>query len=109
MAGALRDLLRGRIDRAEFLLRFGHRGPNEMESASPCWAEDPDTLRPDSFENGTLIVQIPETNQAASRQRPTVDKDVGYSAGISGGPCWHRTSILSSPVHGGGPARRYRA
>jgi pyruvate,water dikinase len=44
MAGAIRDVLAGRIDRAAFLERFGHRGPNEMELASPRWAEDPGAL-----------------------------------------------------------------
>jgi pyruvate,water dikinase len=29
------------MSRVEFLDRFGHRGPNEMELAAPRWAEDP--------------------------------------------------------------------
>jgi pyruvate,water dikinase len=40
LAGAVRDLVAGRLDRAAFLQRFGHRGPHEMELATPRWAED---------------------------------------------------------------------
>jgi pyruvate,water dikinase len=41
---AIRDLGEGKIDRAAFLERFGHRGPQEMELASPRWSEDPSAL-----------------------------------------------------------------
>jgi pyruvate,water dikinase len=41
---ALRDLTAGRLDRADFLKRFGHRGSREMELAEPRWAEDPTAL-----------------------------------------------------------------
>jgi pyruvate,water dikinase len=44
LAGAVRDLLAGRLDRAAFLERFGHRGSQEMELAQPRWAEDPAAL-----------------------------------------------------------------
>lgn len=44
LGGAVRDLAAGRIDRAAFLERFGHRGPNEMELAQPRWSETPDEL-----------------------------------------------------------------
>jgi pyruvate,water dikinase len=44
IAGALRDLMEGRLDRAAFLARFGQRGPQEMELASPRWIEDPESL-----------------------------------------------------------------
>ena len=39
-AGAVRELESGRLDRAAFVERFGHRGPQEMELATPRWAED---------------------------------------------------------------------
>src|SRR5947199_1676908 len=39
LAGAARDLSAGRLSRAEFLNRFGHRGRREMELAAPRWAE----------------------------------------------------------------------
>jgi pyruvate,water dikinase len=40
LPGALADLAAGRLDRAGFLERFGHRGGLEMELAQPHWAED---------------------------------------------------------------------
>jgi pyruvate,water dikinase len=43
-AEAIRDLAAGKIDHAAFLERFGHRGSQEMELASPRWAEDPAAL-----------------------------------------------------------------
>jgi pyruvate,water dikinase len=44
LAGGIRKLAAGEIDRATFLERFGHRGPNEMELAQPRWAEVPEEL-----------------------------------------------------------------
>jgi pyruvate,water dikinase len=41
LAGALHDLAAGRLDRATFLNRFGHRGSQEMELSQPRWAEEP--------------------------------------------------------------------
>jgi pyruvate,water dikinase len=40
LPGALAELSAGRLDRAAFLERFGHRGSQEMELAQPRWAED---------------------------------------------------------------------
>jgi phosphohistidine swiveling domain-containing protein len=40
LPGALRDFMEGRLDRATFLERFGHRGPQDMELAQPRWRED---------------------------------------------------------------------
>src|SRR5205814_1242484 len=40
LPAALRDLATGRLSRATFLERFGHRGPQEMELAQPRWAEE---------------------------------------------------------------------
>ncbi|MBL8798945.1 MAG: hypothetical protein JNM56_33985 [Planctomycetia bacterium] len=40
LPGAVSDLSAGRLDRAEFLARFGHRGPQEMELSRPRWGED---------------------------------------------------------------------
>ena len=34
----------GKMDRAEFLAKFGHRGSLEMELSQPRWAEDPKAL-----------------------------------------------------------------
>jgi len=44
LVGAVRDLAAGKLARDEFLRRFGHRGPNEMELAAPRWAESPLTM-----------------------------------------------------------------
>jgi pyruvate,water dikinase len=44
LAGALRELMAGRLPREQFLQRFGHRGRQEMELAEPRWAEDPAAL-----------------------------------------------------------------
>ncbi len=41
---AFHDLARGRIDRATFLDRFGHRAANEMELSAPRWNETPAEL-----------------------------------------------------------------
>ena len=44
LGGAVRDLAEGRLDRAAFLAKFGHRGPNEMELSQPRWEEAPEEL-----------------------------------------------------------------
>jgi pyruvate,water dikinase len=44
LPGAMRDLLEGKLDRAVFLQRFGHRGNQEMELAQPRWSENSTTL-----------------------------------------------------------------
>jgi phosphohistidine swiveling domain-containing protein len=44
LGGATRDLMAGRLDRATFLERFGHRGEQEMELSRPRWREDPAAL-----------------------------------------------------------------
>ncbi len=41
LPGAIRALSAGRLTRAEFLRRFGHRGSQEMELARPRWQEEP--------------------------------------------------------------------
>jgi pyruvate,water dikinase len=44
LPGAIRKLAAGTVSRDDFLHRFGHRGPNEMELAAPRWAESPPSL-----------------------------------------------------------------
>ena len=41
---AIRELASGRLTRTDFLARFGHRGPKEMELATPRWSEDASSL-----------------------------------------------------------------
>ena len=44
LPGAIRELAAGRMSRDEFLRRFGHSGPNEMELTAPRWSENPASL-----------------------------------------------------------------
>jgi pyruvate,water dikinase len=44
LPSALERLVRGELSSAEFLDRFGHRGPQEMELAQPRWREVPQQL-----------------------------------------------------------------
>lgn len=43
-AGALREVVEGKLERQTFLERFGHRGPQEMELSQPRWGEDHEAL-----------------------------------------------------------------
>ena len=40
VAGAVRDLASGALNRDDFLTNFGHRCSHEMELSAPCWSED---------------------------------------------------------------------
>lgn len=44
LPSAVRDLMEGRLERATFLERFGHRGSQDMELSQPRWSEDPSSL-----------------------------------------------------------------
>jgi phosphohistidine swiveling domain-containing protein len=44
LPAAVRALAEGKLERTEFLKRFGHRGSQEMELAKPRWAEEPWTV-----------------------------------------------------------------
>ncbi len=61
LAGAVRDLAAGKLDRASFLERFGHRGSHEMELAQPRWSEEHSALD--------------RLTQAAGRAEPTPTAD----------------------------------
>ena len=39
LPGAMREMAAGKLERADFLKRFGHRGPGEMELSEPRWGE----------------------------------------------------------------------
>ncbi|HKI33419.1 MAG TPA: PEP/pyruvate-binding domain-containing protein [Gemmataceae bacterium] len=61
LPGAVRDLSEGKIERAAFLERFGHRGPQEMELAQPRWSEDASALdQMTSKTHGLHPVGLPE-------------------------------------------------
>ncbi len=44
LAGAVGRLTRGETGAAAFLAQFGHRGPDEMDLATPRWRDDPTLL-----------------------------------------------------------------
>jgi len=44
LAGGIRKLASGEMDRTAFLERFGHRASNEMELSQPRWSETPAEL-----------------------------------------------------------------
>lgn len=44
LAGAVGRLTRGELGPAAFLAQFGHRGPDEMDLATPRWRDDPTRL-----------------------------------------------------------------
>ncbi len=77
LAGAVRDLASGRLERGAFLLRFGHRGSHEMELAQPRWAEDPAALERLLLSAGRGDdVRIPDPDAALER----VSREAGLSA-----------------------------
>jgi pyruvate,water dikinase len=63
LPAAMRELMEGRLERAAFLDRFGHRGEAEMELARPRWAEDPAALERLLVEPRQTHAQV-ETPQA---------------------------------------------
>ncbi|MHB1425651.1 MAG: PEP/pyruvate-binding domain-containing protein [Gemmataceae bacterium] len=71
LPAAMRDLIEGRLDRATFLERFGHRGNQDMELAQPRWSEDPAAL--DRLLN-------PAANAAGS---PGQGKPAAFAAGLN--------------------------
>jgi pyruvate,water dikinase len=70
LARAIRDLAGGKMDRTVFLERFGHRGSEEMELASPRWAEDPRAL------DGLI-----QTHQADRQTRSVNSTETGVRRG----------------------------
>jgi pyruvate,water dikinase len=81
LAGAIRDLAAGRLDRARFLERFGHRSNQEMELAQPRWAEDPAAL--EQVLAGTLgheRVAAPGADAALSDAWKRIADEAGLAA-----------------------------
>jgi pyruvate,water dikinase len=87
LPGALRDLAAGKLDRAAFLARFGHRGSQEMELSHPRWSEDhADLDRLLSATSAGGSVELADFHAAWERiaaearlggvQRAAVEKDV---------------------------------
>jgi pyruvate,water dikinase len=67
LAGAIQDVAAGRLDRAMFLERFGHRGPHEMELATPRWSEDHAAL--DRLTAAPAGARPPEPDHKAAWER----------------------------------------
>ncbi len=84
LAAGLEQLRRGQSTPAEFLARFGHRGPQEMELSAPRWAERPDllpTTAPSAVSPGEPNIHSPGSNLPHAGQGVVVDKQM--SAGSS--------------------------
>jgi len=75
---AIRELASGTLSREEFLRRFGHRGPNEMELSSPRWSENSANLE--------------------SRMAPTPPLRFGEGVGGRGLASGQPTADLSPPA-----------
>jgi len=67
LPAAIRDLGEGKIDRAAFLERFGHRGPHEMELAQPRWSEDAGSLAARSVSEGPSLAHASGSEGAWER------------------------------------------
>ncbi len=77
LPAAITDLLAGRLERADFLQRFGHRGSQEMELSQPRWSEEPAALeklfssRPLTTHHSPLTSH--ETTGTSGRAPPVAD------------------------------------
>jgi pyruvate,water dikinase len=67
LPAAVKALAAGRLARDEFLRRFGHRGPQDMELASPRWSEIPDAV--DRFLVRSAHTAVDEHSEFDWRQR----------------------------------------
>jgi pyruvate,water dikinase len=56
---AVRELAAGRLPKADFLRRFGHRGSQEMELARPRWNEDPAAVAALAGDSGAVAAADP--------------------------------------------------
>jgi pyruvate,water dikinase len=72
LAGGMRALADGTLSREDFLLRFGHRGPLEMELAQPRWSEDPTGLPVGSAECSERGWPGPERSEATEGEGTSV-------------------------------------
>jgi pyruvate,water dikinase len=57
---AVRALADGKLERSDFLKRFGHRGNQEMELARPRWAEEPWTISSPAAAHASTPAVAPE-------------------------------------------------
>jgi rifampicin phosphotransferase len=85
LPGAVRDLATGKLERTEFLCRFGHRGSAEMELAQPRWSEDHAALdRLAGQGHGPTAEHGPAVDRKATWQRIADEAKI---------PAWQRTAL----------------
>ncbi len=99
LAAALRDVAVGRMSRQEFLERFGHRGPQEMELSQPRWAEQPEMLErlfqqalpePSIPAGSPAVVEPPDSAKPSDSAGPSTPTGSPPAAGRS--PGWERVA-----------------
>jgi pyruvate,water dikinase len=73
LPAAVAALAAGWLARDEFLARFGHRGPEEMELARPRWAEDPTGLASQGASPPHSLTTSPPLNAEDAWQRLVVE------------------------------------
>ena len=59
----------GKLSRADFLERFGHRGSQEMELARPRWSEDHASLDPMISDEPRDVIPLAEARESAPDAR----------------------------------------
>jgi pyruvate,water dikinase len=85
LPGAVRELAEGKLERAEFLRRFGHRGSSEMELAQPRWSEDHAALdRLAGQQPGHTAGPSPAVDRKATWQRIADEAKI---------PAWQRPAL----------------
>lgn len=76
------------LSREEFLTRFGHRGPHEMELAQPRWREQPQRLEalltPRAASTSSLTPSPRQNRPAEETQTSAVWEEVVAAARLSG-------------------------
>lgn len=89
LPAAVRALADGKMDRTEFLKRFGHRGSQEMELAKPRWSEEPWTVGTLTHtSHSTPATPQPESSRpgdkASADELPSAWERIAAEAKISG-------------------------
>ncbi len=79
VAGAVEALACGRMDRALFLERFGHRGSHEMELARPRWIEDSSSLPSSPPASHARSAEAPRHEEAARPAAAELDSNLRAS------------------------------
>jgi pyruvate,water dikinase len=88
LAGAMRALAEGTLSLEDFVSRFGHRGPQEMELAQPRWAEDP--------------ARLPKCDEAPVRGWPGLERSEAPEGQVVVSLSTRREGLVPSPLMGEG-------